>query len=616
MVRRKKVDQILALSILLAMLGSTTLYAEVIRQYGYHQESSGTLAVGDADKSVTASTSDPSGGAYAYGFSADSSGAVITTNGTVNVVAKAANTGGGTYHAYSVFAQNGGKVSINPNGDKVVKLEGDVSCGSNSTVTINLSQPGSYLKACTFGAVFESPELTLSNGGTFYPVYETDYSNTGLGGYLRGTLNLDSGGVVDLTWDNTARTDARHINIDTLKGSGGTFIMNTNLQNQGQGDLVSIGTAQGNVELKVNYDPVFKTGKAYSASRTEAGILVENGSIKVTAATTEYNAKNYIPVLTYDKDVNSWFIKGYQLSKRIGMELANENVKIVADNRYALRSLWYGETNNLSKRMGDLRSSEPAQAGIWARYGHSRLEPGSGRDAALTYNLFQLGYDTDRKGNNGNTYRGLAMSYAKGDADYERGDGDLKETTLSLYQTWIGKDGHYYDIIVKGGRFSSDYNVTTEAGVYSTGDYHTWAYSASGEYGFRKNLHGGLYIEPQAELILGHMNGSNYTTSTGMASHIDGTNMAITRLGIAVGKALGSGSVYGRASYYHDFGNGIAVMADDVAYSRDLAKNWCELTLGGTMHMGSSCELYGELSKYLGQLHSNIQVNLGARWKL
>ena len=41
MVRRKKVDQILALSILLAMLGSTTLYAEVIRQYGYHQESSG-----------------------------------------------------------------------------------------------------------------------------------------------------------------------------------------------------------------------------------------------------------------------------------------------------------------------------------------------------------------------------------------------------------------------------------------------------------------------------------------------------------------------------------------------------------------------------------------------
>jgi outer membrane autotransporter protein len=266
--------------------------------------------------------------------------------------------------------------------------------------------------------------------------------------------------------------------------------------------------------------------------------------------------------------------------------------------------------------MGDLRGSEPAEAGIWARYNHSKLEQANTK---LMANLFQVGYDKDLATQTGTIYRGLAVSHATGNADYDLGSGDVKETTLSLYQTGVKDDGRYYDIIAKVGKYQDDYDLTKTANV-SHADYDTWAYSISGEYGKRYELGRGLYVEPQAEFILGRLNGTDYTTSTGMKVDLDAQNRAIARIGTAFGKTFTSGSLYGRLSYYHDFGSGISLTATDdghsLTYGRDLAKNWGELTLGGTMTAGKDTQIYGELTKYIGQLTSNIQFNIGARWKI
>ena len=292
------------------------------------------------------------------------------------------------------------------------------------------------------------------------------------------------------------------------------------------------------------------------------------------------------------------------------------HVTSASQDRVALNSLWYDEANNLTKRMGDLRGATPAETGIWARYNHSKLEQS---DTKLMNNLFQIGFDNSAAAKSGTIYRGLAVSHARGNADYDLGSGDVKETTLSLYQTGIKNDGRYYDIIAKIGKYSDDYDLTKTANP-SSADYTTWAYSISGEYGKRFDLGHGLYVEPQAELILGRINGTDYTTSTGMKVDLNDQNRAITRLGAAVGKQFQNGSLYGRASYYHDFGSGVSLLATDnggsLGYNKDLAHNWGELTLGGTMNAGKNTQLYGELTKYVGQLTSNIQFNIGARWKI
>lgn len=104
-----------------------------------------------------------------------------------------------------------------------------------------------------------------------------------------------------------------------------------------------------------------------------------------------------------------------------------------------------------------------------------------------------------------------------------------------------------------------------------------------------------------------------------MNAHVDAQNKALTRIGIVAGKEFKGGNLYGKANYYHDFSGGVHIKAADgsnsILYNEDVAHNWCELALGGTVKTGKNSTIYGELSKNLGQLTSGLQINLGARWQ-
>jgi outer membrane autotransporter protein len=134
----------------------------------------------------------------------------------------------------------------------------------------------------------------------------------------------------------------------------------------------------------------------------------------------------------------------------------------------------------------------------------------------------------------------------------------------------------------------------------------------------RKNLGHGLYVEPQAELILGHINGASYTTKTGMETNLDAQNKIITVWVLAVGKEFKGGNIYGRISYYHDFSKGVnmdlAAGGNSMSYTPEMARNWGVLSLGGNVKAGKNCNVYGEVSKYVGQLSGRPTVNMGVRW--
>jgi outer membrane autotransporter protein len=287
---------------------------------------------------------------------------------------------------------------------------------------------------------------------------------------------------------------------------------------------------------------------------------------------------------------------------------------MAGEDGLSLNSMWLAETNNMQARMGELRATKPAKAGLWARWNNGKVEQA---DSSVQYNMLQGGIDKESKGAHERTYRGFAVSHATGSSDFALGSGDLSETSLSLYQTGIKNNGFYYDVIAKAGKYNNDYDITESANK-SGGDYSTWSYGISGEVGVRKDLGHGVYVEPQAELILGHINGSSYTTDTGMNTDINSQNKAITRLGVAVGKEFKGGNIYGRASYYHDFSGGVnmdlAADGNSMSYSPDMAHNWGVLSLGGNIKAGKNCNVYGEVSKYVGQLSGRPTVNMGVRW--
>ena len=640
------------------------------------------ITVADVDLTVNAANklAANDNGIEAFGLDAED-GSKIQVNGKALIKTGVTTSGSDReyFKANSLLA-SGDESTLNVGTDgaqslgKQVQLEGDVQVYNGGVINLTLDGPESYLQGnvqttatstntgntYTAGTV----NMTVTGGATWKPVYDNRYGSlnkveatdidsgttstydTKAQSYAFannsiGTLTLSNGGKVDLTWDNATRDPAaagRTLTIGTLSGDGGIFKVNTNLAKNVADEITITNNTATNLGIDVAYDPALTASGLDNNSNISGNakvLTISSGTTPtVTGVSDSYNTYDYTPTITNNGD-GTYSVTKLTITNKTPTEPTNPTdnsttptkttvtspsspMRDARHQRMALHNLWVnGELNNMEKRLGDLRAVEPAESGIWARYEYNKLE--KGRNANLKYNYFQLGYDKDFKGDTGNFYRGVAFSYGKGDGSYEVGTGDLKEGAMTLYQTWVGKSGNYYDIVAKAGKLLNDYNAVNTANPY-TSDYHSWAYSIGGEVGKRFKKDNGFFVEPQFEFTLGRITGADYTTSTGMKVNVDAQNSAVARIGVAVGKeSKNVGSYYAKASYFHDFGGGLNLTASDsttnpFSYSEDSAKNWCIFTLGGAVKASKNCNVFGELSKYTGELSNNIQVNVGARW--
>ena len=285
------------------------------------------------------------------------------------------------------------------------------------------------------------------------------------------------------------------------------------------------------------------------------------------------------------------------------------------DNSYAL---WRNTNDSLRKRLGELRfrTNETDGDGIWARYTSGKFS-GSGFDSS--YNMYQLGYD---KADNAKSTYGFAVDSGTGHANYASGGGKDKLTALSVYGTWTGEKGNYTDVVARVGQFDTD--------VDSYGDYpdkakaKSRAYSLSVEYGKRIELskERGTFIEPQAQLIIGRLGSSSYTTDRGTAVAVEGMNSAIARLGVVTGKKINDGSdIYFKASALHEFAGerDISMRAANgevLTGSNDYGDTWFELGLGGNIKLGNSSHLYSDIERSFGaDIQKKWQINAGVRFE-
>lgn len=497
-----------------------------------------------------------------------------------------------------------------------------IAATENITVGVNTAGNAPNGKLITItGAIqnnVSTVNLGLGEGSTWYMKGDA-------GTYPLSSVNnlyLD-GGIIDAATYCDGRAN---INIAKMYGTGTFYTGGTIQANEYvptgylfEGSALNITNMDGatlNVGVRVTNPEISSTFDSDSIVYSKETALTLGGNLKAVPFT--YGSKTYTAELAVIDDPwqDGQYASGVVLKSINGGSAANENTMTAADSKFALNSLFIAETNNLQKRMGELRQLKPAEAGAWVRFGHGDLKPSDGRAARANYNMVQVGYDWDKAISDGRQYQGLAVSHIKAKNDFNQGFGDAKETTLSLYRTWIGKRGHYYDIIAKVGRYSDDYRVWPNIGddAYADSSSSTWAYSISGEYGYRYALSKNTYIEPQGELILGRMNSYGYDIQ-GEHANVDAMNHAIMRLGAAYGVNLNDekANVYIKANYYHDFGGGINVNYGGTAYNRSGVHNWWEFALGGNVAAGDSCNVYAELAKNIGDIRSDVKVNLGVR---
>ncbi len=495
---------------------------------------------------------------------------------------------------------------------------------TGSTVELKHSTPGSTI---TIGATATGTDSEA------YAVYATD-SNV----VLQDKINITSGTTFlhNSTVAFTDRTaDRTFTSSGELKLAGSNeFRVTTDLANNSADKFTFaklVDNSSTDVQyITVGYDKSFDGSNLGSITGDVAVLTVtdlngQNLDNFVGRKTTMDNPlERFTAMPTVETSGNDVKITGIEFGKTFD---PSETAMTLSDAQMALGSMWRIEGNNLMKRMGELRSDkEAAQGGVWARYYRGELNTDSAYDRNFSqdYTAFQGGIDKVQDYKGGKLYTGIAVNRIDSNAGYTAGSGDLSSTGVGVYASWLGSKGHYIDVIARGSKLTNDFKLVDLSGNAAKADYDTWAYGISAEYGYRQNLNAGWFVEPQAELSLGHLGSADYTTSNEVSVKQDSVNSAVVRLGFLGGKEFTIGghpsNAYVKASALHDFGgNGGATGYygnDSLALQTgDLTGTWYEIGLGANLGIAKNSNLYFDaLKTFGGNLRTDWQFNAGLRF--
>lgn len=518
----------------------------------------------------------------------------------------------------AVEARGNSLVEVNPWGDKAVQINGDISFATeptssgdilNADVQMNLSGADSFW---TGNIKVDYPEsadvdkkikkgvtLSLSDNAQ-WNVTEIDTSSPSgqtVEGIPLNTLNLNDG-VVNLT------TNTQVLEINTVSGTGGTF----NLPTKIDGDVfssaeVQIQTVSSDTtpQFNVNYTGITADDlKGTGLSEIEGGVTADGA-----AKTLHVNQGAILGAVT-----ETYNAEGERTSRTVA-----ENTRLDAYGSVAALSImqWRHEMNDLTKRMGELRTS-PEGIGSWARIYGSEQEYGSQNLTAKNTSV-QIGADTDV----GNGWKvGAAFTYTDGSADYDLGDADNKAYGLGVYGTWMADNGQFVDLIAKYSRLDTDFKLE---GMNGSSDNN--AFSVSAEYGWHLRLGEFGFFEPQAEVTYGYIQGDKFHTSNGVEIDQDDFESLIGRIGLRTGFHFpkDKGLIYARVSGLHDFKGDFdstaTLMSDRSIYDNigeDLGDTWVEFGIGANFNWTPNTYTYVDLERTNGgDVKENWRWNIGLR---
>ena len=544
---------------------------------------------------------------------AGGAGATSSNDGYDSGVATSGSDGaaGKEAKAYGVYANQGAVIDLSAKSGDTIKIGAKAAAGSVTNEAYAVyADKGTVL----FGS---NAELNTSDGAsTPDNNVLTSLNNATLGFSGTSADRKVTGGTLQLSGSNEFR-----VTTDLANNKSDRFNF----------AKLASGSSMEEQYITVGYDKAFDGSSADSISGSNVVVLSVAdlngqtlGNFVGKESIMDDPLSRFSATPTVVVDDTEVRISKIDLNKDIG---PSDTMIISNDASLALRNVWRIEGNNVMKRMGELRSgTEAGKGGVWARYYRGELSADSNYDSSFSqdYTGFQGGIDKVQDYKGGKLYTGIAVNRIDSNAGYTVGSGDLSSTGVGLYGSWLGSKGHYLDVIARGSKLTNDFKLVDLSGNAAKADYDTWAYGISAEYGYRQDLNAGWFVEPQAELSLGHISRVDYTTSNGVSIRQDGVNSAIVRLGFLGGKEFSIGgrpsNAYVKASLLHDFGGnggstgyyGIKSLAMQTG---DLTGSWYEIGLGANLGIAKNSNLYFDALKTLNStVRTDWQFNAGLRF--
>lgn len=551
---------------------------------------------------------------------------------------------------------DGGTVSITATGGEDAHISGPVR-NDKGTIEISLSNKASHLDSQVFTKNGGITNISLNHKASWNPAGDTSNFTTYTGN--DGIIYLDNNTHQTVTVSAFKDADTR-IHED-IYGSGNTG-----------NDAIHIdNTYTGNTHFwLVNREGTDKgvVGTILASAGTKESPKAGTNSVMVMAAlnSAENNDSSDISQFTSDHfaayGMNSLFFKTYNLGiQDSNVEKNNKISDTTKGNLYdkdlyitgvtnhttnehgqytptvstalsgssLMYYTWRTENDKMLQRVGDLRENEGEETGLWARIRGSRIgKSHSDRGFKNQYKVYEIGYDAKTEDNDRmKSFTGIAFSYLDGKGYYADGRGTNQASSAAIYHTDIHKTGHYLDLVFRirhmNERLHTHTTVDTDIGPITedhSASMDTTGLSFSAEYGRKKFVGNGWYVEPQTQWTLGYLGPNQYEMDNGTRVEQPGITSFMGRVGFNLGRQVNPNSiVYLKANVYHEFGghSPIHLYAGDesLSFTDTFDDTWFEYGVGFAMKLGSRLSLYGDFEKSAGShFYKDWQWNAGIRY--
>ena len=537
----------------------------------------------------------------------------VTLNGDVSIVTAAtAGTANGVKGASatdSLYAYGDSMISINSSGTNTVQLLGDIISVYGGDVAVTLSNSTSYL----IGSIITSSaktDLTIANDAV--------WDDTGASTLSSLTMNNGLVAFTKPSDSSSSRFGYYRLTADSLSGSGGTFSLYSNLGAECTDELVVNGNTSGTYSLNISntgttpadhyetYKVVDLTSSASNMANFSSNVLdfgayeykLASGST-ISSLSSAYEGVND----TADYYLYNTFTPSSVSKGAIGLSAGTGVV-------------WYGEMNEIKKRLGDLRLGTASTNDFWVR---SYADKYTMSPSGVSYNQIQHGVEVGKDKllvfPGGKRYLGFVVGATEANSTYSGGNGTSKSDYIGLYDSWMKDNGTYFDLIGKYNWMHHDFETSSDHG-----NYDNQGMGISLETGKRNEKKYGIYIQPEAEFSAFWVKDASYLTHNGLVVNTPESSSVQLRLGCTIGQHWQSSDgtkreIYGKLSVVNEFAGSNTVEVDGVDFDSSL--NGRQLITGiGYVQDGKSYQAYIDLEKSWGSTTSKIWGgNIGYRWK-
>lgn len=515
-----------------------------------------------------------------------------------------------------------GEVNINKNNTTYSNtIEGGLWAETDGIINVNLNGKASYLTGYTWlGDSYNGfVNLGLSNNAL--------WNNTEDSAISKFKLNS---GIVDMSY----KEEHQLIEIKNLSGNNGTFIMDIsgddiNQENsktdflkienadQSQKHFIKIGSSSINGLNNYDFDNKNPDNAIWIAD-ANTNIIFEGEKFESIENIYNYTPEldiNLRPTTNNSNNENNWYITGITKKENEVTETIEDDMTLY----YMDAAMARIEMDTLHKRLGDIRNYKEEE-GTWARVLSGQMEYDKSGYLKNNYTMVQAGYDKSRASKNGIWFTGFGIHHRKGKTDFRNGDGENRTLGISVYKSWSGYEGQYFDIIGKYSHIDNEYKSFNKINEKMEADYNTWSGSLSIEYGKKKwSDNKKWYIQPNTQLNYTYVNGQNYKTSSGVRAEQKNINSLIGKAGIYAGH---KSNHFIKAAVLHEFMGdyGVDIKGKDAELRKraDGKDSWFEIGIGGDFKVGKtdSMNIYYEIERTYGSdFETNWQVSIGMRYR-